>query len=44
MLREEGCDDAVVLAESLAQLAPLRLEHVDPTLGAPRTAAVVPSA
>ncbi|HEY3334457.1 MAG TPA: NAD-binding protein [Candidatus Limnocylindrales bacterium] len=37
-------DDAVVLAESLALLAPLRLERVDHAATAPRTAAVVPSA
>jgi voltage-gated potassium channel len=37
-------DDAVVLAESLSLLAPLRLERVDPAVNAPRTAAVVPSA
>jgi voltage-gated potassium channel len=37
-------DDAVVLAESLALLAPLRLERVDRTINAPRTASVVPSA
>ena len=37
-------DDAVVLAESLALLSPLRLERVDPAVSAPRTAAVVPSA
>ena len=37
-------DDAVVLAESLALLAPLRLERAEPTVNAVRTAAVVPSA
>ena len=37
-------DDAVVLAESLTLLAPLRLERIDLTMTAPRTAAVVPSA
>ena len=36
-------DDAVVLAESLGLLAPLRLEHIE-SAGAPRSAAVVPSA
>jgi voltage-gated potassium channel len=37
-------DDAVVLAESLTLLAPLRLERIDLAMTAPRTAAVVPSA
>ena len=36
--------DAVVLAESLTLLAPLRLERIDFSMTAPRTAAVVPSA
>jgi voltage-gated potassium channel len=37
-------DDAVVLAESLTLLAPLKLERIDFSMTAPRTAAVVPSA
>ena len=37
-------DDAVVLAESLTLLAPLRLERVDRAVTAPRSAVVVPSA
>ena len=37
-------DDAVVLAESLTLLAPLKLERIDFGMTAPRTAAVVPSA
>jgi len=37
-------DDAVVLAESLTLLAPLRLERIDLAMTAPRTAAIVPSA
>lgn len=37
-------DDAVVLAESLALLEPLKLERVDRDATAPRTASVVPSA
>jgi voltage-gated potassium channel len=36
-------DDAIVLAESLALLEPLKLERIDQASG-PRTAAVVPSA
>jgi voltage-gated potassium channel len=36
-------DDAVVLAESLALLEPLKLERID-TASSPRTASVVPSA
>jgi voltage-gated potassium channel len=36
-------DDAVVLAESLALLEPLKLKRLDRATG-PRTAAVVPSA
>ena len=37
-------DDNVDSAESLALLAPLRLERAEPTVNAVPTAAVVPSA